>query len=159
MDQDRIRDFLRESLAIEGIHRDPTEEELDATTCFLLDDVVVPSTVCRLQATYAPGKPIRDRPGMNVRVGSHIPIPGGPEVAAELAKLCRRVGRLESDPWLEHVAFETLHPFMDGNGRTGRALWALHMLRRGRDPFALPFLHRWYYQTLEAQQRIRRGEA
>jgi len=39
---------------------------------------------------------------------------------------------------------------MDGNGRTGRAIWAWQMQRLGRDPFALPFLHRFYYQTLEA---------
>lgn len=42
-----------------------------------------------------------------------------------------------------------LHPFMDGNGRTGRAVWAWAMQRDGQDPFALSFLHRFYYQTLE----------
>jgi Fic family protein len=38
---------------------------------------------------------------------------------------------------------------MDGNGRTGRMLWAWHMKHQGRDPFLRPFLHTWYYQTLQ----------
>ncbi len=47
------------------------------------------------------------------------------------------------------VRYELLHPFSVGNGRSGRTLWAWCMLRRGDDPFTLPFLHRFYYQTLE----------
>jgi hypothetical protein len=34
----------------------------------------------------------------------------------------------------------------------GRAIWvwAWQMQKMGRDPFALPLLHRFYYQTLES---------
>jgi hypothetical protein len=42
--------------------------------------------------------------------------------------------------------------YMDGNGRTGRAMWAWQMHGLGHDPFALPFLRRFYYQTLEASR-------
>jgi Fic family protein len=56
---------------------------------------------------------------------------------------------VSTDPWKCHVRFETLHPFLDGIGRTGRAIWVWQMQRIGRDPFALPFLHRAYYQSLE----------
>jgi Fic family protein len=53
-------------------------------------------------------------------------------------------------PYQQHHQYESLHPFTDGNGRSGRTIWAWHMMRVGRDPFALPFLHRFYYQALEA---------
>lgn len=139
--------FLVESLGIEGIHRMPTEAEITATRAFIEGDGRIGSLIA-LQAVYAPGKPLRDKVGMNVRVGGHIAPPGCPGITARLIAIIA-----EPDPWKQHVWFEHLHPFMDGNGRTGRALWARTMFECGHDPFALPFLHRFYYQTLSANDR------
>lgn len=134
--------FLRESLAIEGIHRDPTPKEIAATETFLKGPLSVDAVIA-LQAVYAPGKPLRDRTGMDVRVGAHIPMRGNPDMRDHLEHVLNN-----ADPWSLHVAFEVLHPFMDGNGRTGRAIWAAMMIETGQNPFALSFLHRFYYQTL-----------
>ena len=144
-------DFIRESDRIEGILRDPTEGEIAAHERLLKLPQLHPTTVGDFQAVIARGKPIRERPGMNVRVGNHIAPEGGPTIARRLKHMLDMANRA-SDPWRVHVAFETLHPYMDGNGRTGRAIWAWQMQRMGQDPFALPFLHRFYYQTLEASR-------
>jgi Fic family protein len=39
---------------------------------------------------------------------------------------------------IAHAQFETIHPFIDGNGRTGRAIIHLVLRRRGLAPRALP---------------------
>lgn len=39
---------------------------------------------------------------------------------------------------IAHAQFETIHPFIDGNGRTGRALIQVLLKRRGLIPNALP---------------------
>jgi Fic family protein len=39
---------------------------------------------------------------------------------------------------LAHAQFETIHPFVDGNGRTGRALIHVILRRRGLSPIVVP---------------------
>jgi hypothetical protein len=85
---------------------------------------------------------------MNVRVGRYIAPPGGPAIARKLQVICRKANT-GSEPWRTHLEFERLHPFMDGNGRTGRMLWAWQMHSQDKRPFVISFLHRFYYQTLE----------
>lgn len=140
--------FLAESNQIEGIFRAPVSE-VDAFQKFLAIQVLSMPAVCELQTVFAPDKPLRDRIGMNVRVGNYTAPMGGRDIQIGLLELLHKLNKTYYGPWALHVEFERLHPFMDGNGRTGRAIWAWHMRRLGLDPFALPFLHRFYYQTLE----------
>ncbi len=145
-----VERFVRESNAVEGIHREPFPHEIDHSIHFMQTAAITLQDLNEVQQSFAPGHRLRDVPGLDVRVGNYVAPAGGLAIRDKLADIL--IGaNAASDPWKVHVAFEMLHPYMDGNGRTGRILWAWHMKRLGRDPFALPFLHRFYYQTLEAQ--------
>ena len=64
------------------------------------------------------------------------------EVAPLLDDLCRFCDADDLSPLLQaaiaHAQFETIHPFGDGNGRTGRALVQALLRRRGRAPEFVP---------------------
>jgi len=139
--------FVRESNAIEGILREPTTNEIRAHERLFEKFQMTVAALCEFQAIIAPDKPLRAREGLNVRVGSHIAPPGGPAIEKALRQIVKRANS-NADAWETHIAFEMLHPFLDGNGRTGRALWAWQMHGQDRSPFAISFLHRFYYQTL-----------
>lgn len=142
---DELIAFVTESNRIEGIHRAPTGRELLAHETFLaLDEIEVVDLEAFVYRVA--GAELRRKPGMDVRIGNHIPRPGGPEIAHMLAVMLTDIAEDSPSPYKMHCAYETLHPFTDGNGRSGRVLWAWMM----PDPFALPFLHRWYYQSLDA---------
>jgi Fic/DOC family len=149
-------DFIRESNRIEGILRDPTEDEIAAHERLLKLPELRVATVGDFQAMIAPRMPLRSEKGMNVRVGNHIAPEGGLQIVYRFRRLLTKANQDHGNPWGVHVAFERLHPYMDGNGRTGRAIWAWQMQRSGQDPFTLPFLHRFYYQTLQSSRKVSR---
>lgn len=84
-----------------------------------------------------------------VRVGSHI-APAPKEINGILEKMfaeyhatsheniIKRIARL-------HLAFEYLHPFMDGNGRIGRVINNYLLIREGFVPINIKFIDRKKY--------------
>ncbi len=102
---------------------------------------------------------------IRVRVGAHVPPP--PEEVSGLMFELLEWWNTESvalSPVLSsaimHYRFEAIHPFADGNGRTGRVLALWELYRRGFDSHHLFSVdeHYWedrprYYAALEAVRR------
>lgn len=144
-----IEDFVRESNKIEGIIREPTKEELEYTATFVDLPTIGLEEVIKLVSIYEPMARIRDRSGLDVRVGNHIAPRGGPEIKIKLNDLLFDINIGKVTPFIGHCRYLYLHPFMDGNGRSGRAVWLWQMKRKfGRLP-SLGFKHTFYYQTLD----------
>ena len=139
--------FVEESNRIEGIKRPPTRAELNEFSRFMALKEVSIEELEHFVSVYQPGARLRDIPGLNVRVGSHQPPPGGPQICTDLLHLLATMQQYS--PYENHLRYEALHPFSDGNGRSGRMLWAWQM-----QSFQLGFLHHFYYQALEASRSV-----
>lgn len=137
--------FVRESNRIEGILREPTAAEVEAHRVFLGSWGGVPDLE-KFVAVIQPDAELRRRRGLNVLVGRHVPPPGGPEIEVALQRILHQEG-IALGPYWQHQLYEALHPFTDGNGRSGRVLWLKHY---GRAPCG--FLHEWYYQSLRGKR-------
>ena len=147
--RDEVFSFVAESNRIEGINRDPTSDEVNIVRAFLNPSKISVADLIMAVDVFEPGAKLRDKKGMDVRVGNHIAPPGGPGIKKALAEIILNANLLES-PHGTHCDYEHLHPFTDGNGRSGRLLWLWMMVKRDGVMSPLGFLHHWYYQSLEA---------
>ncbi len=94
-------------------------------------------------------------------------VPPPPEhVAPLLEDLCEAIEDDRLSPLVQaalvHAQFETIHPFDDGNGRTGRALIHVVLRRRGLAPAYVPpisvVLSRARSRYIDGLTRFRAGE-
>jgi Fic family protein len=88
---------------------------------------------------------------MRVRVGAHVP-PPPEEVSGLMFELLEWWNKdaLGVSPILSsgilHYRFEAIHPFADGNGRTGRALALWELYRRGFDTHHIFSVDEFYWE-------------
>ena len=83
---------------------------------------------------------------MNVRVGGRRCLPCGKSVVRYFESIINTLDKRSA--YSNHFDFERFHPFTDGNGRTGRAIWLWQMVNQHDYDLSLGFLHKWYYQSL-----------
>lgn len=132
-------EHIRHSNLIEGIN-DKNEDEISkfAWAWLCQQEMINQPTLlelhrlitCRQLGTEA-GK-YRD---VMVQVGGHIP-PAPMVAQGEMYGWIKDIMEnwKDLDPKWMHVRFEKIHPFIDGNGRTGRMLMWWHEKKLGRTP-------------------------
>jgi len=141
----KMYQFVLESNAIEGISRKPTGEEIQEYYRFMGLSKVTVTDLKTFVDVYAPGSTLRIDTGNNVRVSNHLPPKGGPQILVRLQDILDSLIPGDSlSAWQTHHLYESLHPFNDGNGRSGRMLWRWQM----SEASDLSFLHHFYYQSL-----------
>lgn len=152
--------FVRESNKIEGILRDPLDKELIEFGRFINLTKVEVRDLVQFVNVYQFDARLRDTTSVpGVRVGNHIAPPSGVEILETLQTLLNDVNEGVANtgvtPFDAHCRYETLHPFTDGNGRSGRMLWAWHKRISGQVHHVIDraFLHQWYYESLQGVRR------
>jgi len=148
--------FVMESNKIEGIVRHARKGEIEELERFIALDEVTIDELVKFVKVYEPGAQLRSKESIpNVRIGNHIAPKSGVEIRKSLKMLlfgCNN-RRIRTSGFGTHKDYETLHPFTDCNGRSGRALWLWCMRRAYNDDDFLVilkrgFLHAWYYDSL-----------
>ncbi len=96
------------------------------------------------------------RAGARIR-GAHVPLANFIKIDGLLTEWCNRQNEETADPIgllaRSHAEFEQIHPFSDGNGRTGRLLLFIKALHLGMAPPIIKKERRSaYYKYLELCQ-------
>lgn len=153
-----VKEYIRESNLIENID-DPKEDEQSMIAWNYLKNQksLSHSVIQKVQRTITINQTdllptqqghYRSMSKVNVYVGDSTP-PLWPMVDGMmdnwLLDLSESDYRL--DPLKMHIRFEKIHPFADGNGRTGRMLLWWHEVKLGKKPtlFTDKEKHKLYY--------------
>ena len=133
------KEFIRHSNLIEGVDNEAEDKQCWEAWLWLKDQKIISQIVMlelhRKIMINQMGNIAGHFRNVQVYVGNHVP-PNGEIMRGQLygwgLDLLERYDKFT--PREMHVRFEKIHPFLDGNGRTGRMLMWWHELKVGQDP-------------------------
>lgn len=147
-----LENFAVESNHIEGITGSEKRKiHVEALGVFLLSEAIGINELRIFVAKVQPGASYRPDSGDEVSVGGRHCL-SYRVVQPALTKLLMRVNSDEKHPNTLHLDYEVIHPFSDGNGRSGRALWLWQMHKLRGYAGSLKFLHMYYYGSFERHE-------
>jgi Fic family protein len=114
---------VAESNRIEGIEREPTAEELVEHDRVMELKKLTIRDLEKFLTVYQQNAKLRVYPGMDVSIGSYVPPKGGEHIREMLGALLDDVNCERIDACNALVQYESIHPFTDGNGRSGRVIY------------------------------------
>ncbi len=141
-----LKEFVRESNKIEGLDRSPMTYEMQAHQDLLSVEKLIVQDLEIFALTVARGK-LRNRKGMNLRIGHTMAPKGGMTVTESLTDLLKKINNREIIAFKAHCEFRKLLPFTEGNELTARALWLWVM--GGAEEVPIGFLRTFHDQMME----------
>lgn len=137
---------------------------------FLKKGFIATNDIIKIQAVLEPNKKgIRSIPDVaikNSKTGETIYTPpAGKEIILDKLKnfdnyFNNQKNFDEIDPLIRvailHYQFEAIHPFLDGNGRTGRILMVLYLVMVGRLDFPILFISKYILETRDQYYELLR---
>ena len=157
-----IKKYIQESNAIEDIYSlEEIQQSLVAWRYLNRLNEITHYNICRLQKIITLNQ-IDLRPNergyyrsfskINVTVGSKR-LPSYKNVDKLMEEWLKDLPKMS--PVIAHIRFETIHPFVDGNGRVGRMIYWWHCKLMGIKPALYLAKHRDRYYRLFTPKRVK----
>lgn len=133
---ENIRKFLVESNGIEGVYDDDSLiQAISAWEYLMQQSEMTLEVICKLHKILMVNQNLHPHEKGFLRT---IPVYIGNHEALDHELIRERIKLLAMNMWLHpenskvhHIEYEKIHPFVDGNGRTGRMLMNWERLRAG----------------------------